>query len=67
MSFEEAMKQLELAKKIIDNPDTELEKMLETYEKAAKYYAHCNNILQNAEQKLNKIADAITKESRDGN
>ncbi len=62
MNYEEALKKLEEAKKIIDNPNSNLEEMLLAYEDAAKYYQHCNQILENAEQKINKISASLKRE-----
>ncbi len=59
MNFEQSMAALEQSKKIIDNPDTELEALLEAYENGAKYYQRCQQILQEAEQKLNKVTEAL--------
>ncbi|QXM07477.1 exodeoxyribonuclease VII small subunit [Crassaminicella indica] len=54
-SFENAIKKLEKTVALLDEGNLTLDETLSLYEEGIKLYRYCNNILNNAEQKINII------------
>ena len=52
MSFEEALAGLEKSAEILKKDGTTLEAAMESFEKGIEYYNYCNNILNDAKQKI---------------
>lgn len=52
ISFEDALKKLEEYSDKIKSPDTNLEESITCYEDGMKYFHICNNILNDARQKI---------------
>ena len=52
LSFEEAMKQLELSAEALKKADITLEQALQSYQEGIGYYEYCTRILQDARQKI---------------
>lgn len=52
MTFEESIKQLEIMSEKIRNENTTLEEAIACYEEGIKCYKTCNNILNEAKQKI---------------
>lgn len=52
MSFEEALAELERSAEILKKDGTTLEAAMQSYEQGMKYYNYCNEILNNAKQKI---------------
>lgn len=52
MSFEEALAELEKSAEILKKDGTTLEAAMQSYEQGMKYYNYCNEILNNAKQKI---------------
>lgn len=55
MSFEEALKELESSVKKIDQGTESLEVSIEVFERGTKLKAHCEQKLQEAKLKIEKI------------
>ena len=51
-TFEESLEKLRKAAEKIKSEDTTLEDSIKCYEEGMKYYNECNEILKNAEQKI---------------
>ncbi len=51
-TFEESLEKLRQAAQKIKSDDTTLEDSIKCYEEGMKYYNECNEILKNAEQKI---------------
>ncbi len=51
-TFEESLEKLRKAAEKIKSEDTTLEDSIKCYEEGMKYYNECNEILRNAEQKI---------------
>ena len=51
-TFEESLEKLRKAAEKIKSEDTTLEESIKCYEEGMKYYNECNEILKNAEQKI---------------
>lgn len=51
-TFEESLEKLRNAAEKIKGEDTSLEDSIKCYEEGMKYYNECNEILKNAEQKI---------------
>lgn len=51
-TFEESLEKLRQAAEKIKSEDTTLEDSIKCYEEGMKYYNECNDILKNAEQKI---------------
>lgn len=52
MTFEESIKQLEIMSEKIRDENTSLEEAIACYEEGIKCYKICNNILNDAKQKI---------------
>jgi exodeoxyribonuclease VII small subunit len=52
MSFEEALAGLEKSAEMLKKDGTTLEAAMQSYEQGMKYYNYCNEILNNAKQKI---------------
>lgn len=52
MSFEEALDGLEKSAEMLKKDGTTLEAAMQSYEQGMKYYNYCNEILNNAKQKI---------------
>ena len=61
VKFEEAIAKLEEAVRLLESGSLTLDESIEKYEDALKYVKICNEMLQNAEQKVK-----ILTESADG-
>ena len=59
MTFEESIKQLELMSEKIRNENTTLEEALACYEEGIKCYNVCNNILNDAKQKIQVYSEEM--------
>jgi exodeoxyribonuclease VII small subunit len=57
MSFEEAIKELTAIVGKIETGEISLEASLSQYEKGMDLIKHCRQILQNAEKRIEKIAE----------
>ena len=55
MSFEEAMKELEVTVGKLEHGDATLEESIALYERGAKLRAHCDKRLRAAEERVEKI------------
>ena len=55
LSFEEALAGLGKAVQALIREDTPLDEAIEHYEEGIRYYQHCNEILQNAKQKIQQF------------
>lgn len=62
IKFEDAIKELEEIVKKLENGDESLENSLSLFEKGIKLTKYCQNILENAEQKVT----IITKDKETG-
>lgn len=51
-TFEESLEKLRNAAEKIKSEDTSLEDSIKCYEEGMRYYNECNEILKNAEQKI---------------
>ena len=52
LSFEEALKQLELAAEALKKSDVTLDQALQNFQDGIGYYEYCTRILQDARQKI---------------
>jgi len=52
MGFEEALAGLEKSAEILKRDGTTLEAAMESFEQGIEYYNYCNEILNNAKQKI---------------
>lgn len=52
MSFEEALAGLEKSAEVLKKDGTTLEGAMQSYEQGMKYYNYCNELLNNAKQKI---------------
>ena len=52
MSFEEALAGLEKSAEILKKDGTTLEAAMESFEQGIEYYNYCNEMLNNAKQKI---------------
>ena len=59
MTFEESIKQLELMSEKIRNENTTLEEAIACYEEGIKCYKVCNNILNDAKQKIQVYSEEM--------
>ncbi|NBN64323.1 exodeoxyribonuclease VII small subunit [Microvirga tunisiensis] len=55
LSFEEALRQLEHIVQALEQGNVPLEKSIEMYERGAQLRAHCDRLLKQAEEKVEKI------------
>lgn len=51
-NFEQALGKLKEMSELIKAPDTDLESAVKCYEEGMNYYKACNEILENAKQKI---------------
>jgi exodeoxyribonuclease VII small subunit len=59
ITFEEAMQKLTGYADKLDSRDVSLEESIAAYEDGLKYYNICNEILNNAEQKIETIERSV--------
>ncbi len=52
MTYEQAMKELEQTVKMLENPETDIDKAFELYEKGIKLSKFCEDYLDKKEKKL---------------
>ena len=64
LSFEEAIKELTEIVDKIETGETPLQTSIEQYEKGMALIKHCRGILQAAEKKIEKVAQAGQGESK---
>ena len=62
ISFEQALKELEMIVKNLENGATPLDESLENFEKGIKLVRRCNSLLDSAEKKVKKLTRADTGE-----
>lgn len=55
LSFEEALRQLEQIVQALEQGNVPLERSIEMYERGAQLRAHCDRLLKQAEEKVEKI------------
>lgn len=55
MSFEDAMKELEATVGKLEHGDATLEDSIKLYERGAELRAHCDKVLRQAEERVEKI------------
>ncbi len=60
--LDDYMRQLKEAALVIDNAETPLEDAIAAYEKGAKAYRNCIEIIDKAEQKINIISASLRVE-----
>lgn len=60
-NFETAYENLKALKKIIDNPETSLEALVEAYEGAAEQYQACMKALNDAKQRVTIVKEQVDK------
>ncbi len=63
--LDEYMRQLKEAALLIDNAETPLEEAIAAYEKGAKAYRNCIEIIDKAEQKIKIISESLREQSND--
>ena len=66
MEFEQAMKELEDIVRILEEGKSSLKESVDLYERGAKLKKHCDNILESAQLRVNKISfdkDGTIKQS----
>ncbi|MDR3225713.1 MAG: exodeoxyribonuclease VII small subunit [Clostridiales Family XIII bacterium] len=66
LSFEEALGQLESCAERISSPDVTLEDAIKAYEAGASYYAQCDQILENAKQRIAEIGPGKSTPGEEG-
>lgn len=57
LSFEEALEQLEIIVKKLEEPDVPIEKAIKYYEQGMKLSKICDKVLSNAEKQMTEILD----------
>lgn len=57
LSFEEALEQLEIIVKKLEEPDVPIEKAIKYYEKGMELSKICDKVLSNAEKQMTQILD----------
>lgn len=57
LSFEEALEQLEIIVKKLEEPDVPIEKAIKYYEKGMELSKTCDKVLSNAEKQMTQILD----------
>lgn len=62
MTFDEAMKRLEIIVKELDNPNLSLEKSIELFEEGLKLSQSTQKLLSSYEQKINQIVSDYQQE-----
>lgn len=63
MSFEEALAGLEKSADILKRDGTTLEAAMESFEQGIQYYNYCNEMLNNAKQKIEFFERSDNKEA----
>ena len=62
INFEQALKELEIIVRNLENGTIPLDDSLENFENGIKLIRHCNFLLDNAEKKVKKLTRAETGE-----
>ncbi len=63
--LDDYMRELKAAAKLIEDAETPLEEAIAAYEKGARAYRNCIEIIDKAEQKINIIAQTLREENHE--